>query len=153
MALSPCNCNITTAQPWHYLCWGMSCPRKSAGSRDGFPWAQGMGAATREASPERLPLSSGETSQDLRLLKPSSLSLSWCRAHGFIQQHWQGGCGCRARLAGTTLTPGGQILMDLRSTAHLPKARGGWLQNPPGCDAPGTTWRSLRPTLPRHRQG
>lgn len=62
-ALSPCNCHSTTAQPWHYLCRGMSCPRKSSGSRDGFPWAQDMGAAMREVALERLPLSSGGISR------------------------------------------------------------------------------------------
>lgn len=54
---------------------------------------------------------------------------------------------------GRTLTPGGQILMDLGSAAHLPAAQGPRWQNPPGRDAPNTTWRTLRPTLPRHRQG
>lgn len=62
MALSPCNRNTMRAQPWHYSCREMSCPRKLAGSRDGFPWAQGVGAATREASLKRLYLSSEGTS-------------------------------------------------------------------------------------------
>lgn len=38
-ALSPYNCHTVMAQSWCYLCQGLSCPRKLAGSRDGFPWA------------------------------------------------------------------------------------------------------------------
>lgn len=38
--------------------------------------------------------------------------------------------------------------MDLRSSAHLSTAQGGWIQNPPWHDAPDTAWGAPGPPSP-----
>lgn len=59
-----------------------------------------------------------------------------------------GELGMQGKAGGRTLTPGGQTLMDLRSSARFPTARGGWMQNPPWHDAPETTGGASGPPSP-----